>query len=121
MTRARGELPEPEEQILGIERPTPEQEAEAEKKLAEDRELRTLFLIAMMENPMFRQWLMEQLTGFGTFENSFGASPNGFPDHEATQFRMGMKAAGWHLWTMFDDAAPELASKMRREGLKPRA
>lgn len=121
MTRLRGELPEPEEQLLGIERPTPEQEAQAEKIRAEKVELRRRFLVAMMENPLFREWLMEQLVGFRTFERPFGISPAGFPDHEATKFQDGLRAAGWHMWAIFDDVAPELASLMRREAGKRQA
>ena len=115
MTRARGELPEPEEQLLGIERETPEQEAEAEKIRTDKQSVRRLYLVRLMSEELFREFLMEQLVGFGTFENSFGATITGFPDHDATQFKMGMKAAGWHLWTVFDDLAPEMASLMRRE------
>lgn len=118
MTRRRGELPEPEEALLGIERPTPEQEAEAEKLANEKAEVRRVFLRDLMERPLFREWLMEQLLGFRTFEQPFGISPAGFPDPMATQYQMGLKAAGWHLWTLFDDVAPELASLMRRESLK---
>jgi hypothetical protein len=114
MTRKRGELPEPEEALLGIERPTPEEEAEAERIIKEKLELRKRFLVDLISGEEFRAWLMEQLVAFGTFENAFGASPAGFPDPMATQFKQGMKAAGWHLWTLFDDIAPELASQMRR-------
>lgn len=115
MTRARGELPEPEERLLGIERPSLEDEAESDRKLAEAAELRRLFLVGMMERPMFREWLWSVLDGFGTFQQQFGASPGGFPDPLATQYSMGMKAAGWSLWTTFDDLDPDLASLMRRE------
>jgi hypothetical protein len=120
MTRKPGELPPEEEALLGIERPTPEQEEEAEKLRKEKADLRRAFLRAMLDNELFREWLMEQLVGFGTFENAFGAGPTGFPDKLATQFAQGMKAAGWHLWTMFDDVAPESASLMRREYGKPK-
>lgn len=115
MTRRRGEIPEPEEELLGIVRETPEQEAEAERELAERLELQQAFLISLMQNQMFRAWLMKQLVGFQTFEKPFGVSPAGFPDRAATQFSDGLRAAGWHLWTLFDDVAPELASLMRRE------
>ena len=115
MTRRPGELPEPEEALLGIVRETPEQEAEAQKIRDEKAELRKRFLIGMMENPLFREWMMEQLIAFNTFGNSFGAGPTGFPDHMATQFQLGMKAAGWALWVQIDDLAPEFASLMRRE------
>lgn len=121
MTRARGELPDAEEALLGIERPTLEQEAEAEQVAKEKLEVRRAFLAGMMANPLFREWLMEQLLGFRTFENPFGISPNGFPDHEATQFQLGMKSAGWHLWTLVDDIAPDLASLMRREAQNPKS
>lgn len=115
MTRRPGELPEPEEALLGIERLTPEQEEAQAKEFDEKRDLRRRFLVTQMQNPMFREWLMEKLVGFGTFENAFGASVTGFPDPLATYMRSGMKAAGWSLWEEFDDAAPDLASEMRRE------
>lgn len=120
MTRAAGELPPEEERLLGIERLTPEQEAEAEKLRKEHKDLRTRFLVAQLENPMFREWLMEQLVVMGTFENAFGAGPTGFPDPMATQFQLGMKAAGWNMWDAFDRASPELASLMRREYGRPK-
>ena len=120
MTRHRGELPEAEEALLGIERQTPEQEADAEQTAKEKAEIRKRFLIALMENPLFREWLMEQLMALGAFENAFGNSPTGFPDPYATWFKAGLKAAGWHLWEIFDDVAPDLASLMRREATKPR-
>ena len=120
LTRARGELPEPEEALLGIERPTLEQEAEAEKHRKENDEIRRLYLIGLIQNELFRAWLMEQLNAFQTFANPLAVSPTGFPDPMATQFHLGMKAAGWMLWTTFDDRAPELTSLMRREASKQR-
>ena len=119
MTRRPGELPEPEESLLGIERQTPEQEAEADKIVKEKAEIRRRFLIGLMENPLFREWLMEQLVALGTFENAFGNSPTGFPDPLATWFKAGMKSAGWSLWETFDSVAPELSALMRRDWLKP--
>lgn len=118
MTRVRGELPEPEEALLGIERPTQEQEDEEKRAADEKAEIRRLFLRHALESDLFREWLMEVLNSFRTFEQPFGISPGGFPDPLATQFQMGLKAAGWHLWTMFDDTAPELTSLMRREASK---
>lgn len=121
MTRTPGELPPEEREILGLPPdPTPEQIADAEKERTERADLRRRFLVAMLENPMFREWLMEQLVVFGTFENAFGAGPTGFPDPMATQFQLGMKAAGWSLWDIFDRAAPDLASFMRREYGRPK-
>lgn len=120
MTRKRGEIPEPEEELLGIERPTLEQEAEAQKAIDEKAELRRTYLRLQMQSPVFREWLMELLQGFRTFENTFGVSPSGAPDRDGTQFALGMKAAGWHLWCMFDDLAPELSSLMRRDAGKPK-
>ena len=104
-----------EDSILGIERPTPEQEAAVEQVRKEKAELRRRFLYGLLENPMFREWMMEQLHGFNTFGQPYAASPNGFPDEMATQFQMGLKAAGWHIWEIFDEVSPELASLMRRE------
>lgn len=97
---------------------TPEDRSKAiadTKAAAEKSELRRAFLIRQMENPMFREWLMEQLIGFNTFSKVFGLGPTGFPDHAATEFQSGMSAAGWHLWEQIDTAAPDLASKMRKE------
>jgi hypothetical protein len=120
MTRRSGEFPEPEEVLLGIERLTPEQEAEAEKGRKEKVDLRQRFLIQLMQNPLFREWLMELLVGFRTFEKPFGVGPNGFPNNRATDYQDGLRAAGWHLWTAFDDVVPELASLMRREYQLPK-
>lgn len=114
-TRKRGELPSEEEALLGIERETPEQEAERERIQKEKQDLRREFLTVLMSSPDFREWLMEKLISYGTFEKSFGISPGGFPDHQATEYQQGLKAAGWDLWCTFDDVAPEMASKMRRE------
>jgi hypothetical protein len=115
MTRARGELPEPEEALLGIERPTIEEEAETERIAHEKRELRRLGLLNLMAQEWFREWLMGKLAAFNTFGQTFAASPTGFPDPNATFFHLGMKAAGWALWEEFDNIAPEMASLMRRE------
>ena len=120
MTRARGELPEAEEALLGIERPTIEEEEAAAKITAEKLVVRRVYMHQLMESDIFREWLMETLQGFRTFENTFGISPNGSPDQAATHFAAGMKAAGWHLWCQFDDIAPDLASLMRRDATKPK-
>lgn len=117
MTRARGEIPSEEEALLGIERLSPEEEAEAERVQKEKAEVRRQFLAHLMTSPDFREWLMEKLLSYGTFEKSFGISPGGFPDRQATEYQQGLKAAGWDLWCTFDDVAPELTSKMRRERL----
>lgn len=118
-----GEFPE-EEAILGIEHRSPEEQTAREADEAEQKRLESdfqrEFLIRLMENPTFREWLMGLLVALRTFENTFGLSPTGFPDPMATQFAMGQKAAGWHLWTIFDDVAPELASQMRRDYAKPK-
>lgn len=118
MTRPRGELPDAEEELLGIQRESPEQEAARQKELEDEAELRRLYLIGLMQQAPFREWLSATLSEMGTFENSFGATPIGFPDPLATQFKLGMKAAGWILWEQFDNLAPELTSLMRREGRK---
>ena len=119
VTRRPGELPEPEEELLGIERLTPEQEEEAERERKQKEEVRLAFLRQLLQNAQFREWLMGKLVGFNTFGNTFAAGMTGFPDQNATWFHAGMKAAGWALWEEFDDAAPDLASIMRREA-KPR-
>ena len=119
MTRERGELPTEEEELLGIERPSLEDEQEAERLAAEKAELMNEFLRNLMTNQLFRYWLISQINAFGGFENTFAATPTGFPDTNATWFKAGMKAAGWALWEQFDDLAPELASLMRKEGRGP--
>ena len=103
-----------EDELLGIERPTPEEEDEAQRLIRRETEFRRAYLITLMENKEFRGWLMEWLNSIGTFEQAFAGSPTGFPDPLATQYSMGMKAAGWNLWCFFDDLAPDLASLMRR-------
>jgi hypothetical protein len=118
MTRRRGELTDMEEELLGIERPSIAEEEETERKADEKREFRRLFLVHLMADPLFREWLMELLVEFKAFDNPFGVSPAGFPDPLATQFALGMKAAGWRLWEIFDAVAPEMASLMRRESVK---
>lgn len=115
MTRLRGELTEPEEMLLGIERPSLEAEEEFAKQDAEKRERQRRFLIGLMMDMQFRAWLMAQLVGFRTFEKPFGVSPGGFPDRAASEYQDGLRAAGWHLWTLFDDVAPDFTSLMRRE------
>lgn len=120
MSRRPGDLPEPEEALLGIVRPDPEKEAEQEKVRAENAQLRQLYLTGLMQNPLFREWLMANLMDFQTFGNPIAVTPTGFPDPMATQFHLGMKAAGWKLWAFFDDLCPELASQMRRESTAPR-
>lgn len=104
----------PEEILTGELRPTPEQEAEAEKVRQEKLELRRRFLIVLMENPMFREMLREWHANFQTFGNVHAAGPAGVPDPMATQFYLGRKSAGWDLFLMFDDVAPDLSSLMRR-------
>lgn len=104
-----------EADLLGIERLTPEQEQAKEKALKERARLRERLLRSLMERPQFREWLMDLLLEFDTFGRTFGASPSGFPDDRATEFHLGRKAAGWRLWTIFDDLCPEQASLMRRE------
>lgn len=115
MTRARGELPEPEEELLGIVRPSLEDEQEADRITQEKANLRRRYLLGLMQTDLFREWLMAKLNQFGTFGHDLGASPNGSPDPLASQYSMGMKAAGWQLWCEVDDLAPEMASLMRRE------
>lgn len=118
MTRHRDELPEEEAAILGLDFQTPEQEAEDQRIQKEAAELRRMFLVHLLSDQMFREWMFGVLQEFKTFDNPFGVSPAGFPDPMATQFALGMKAAGWRLWEIFDTVDPAKASLMRREGLK---
>lgn len=108
------DLDDREAALLGVERLTPEQEAEQEKILAEKLELRKRLLIGLMESEDFRAWMMQKLISFQTFSMPFGAGPTGFPDTNATFYALGLKAAGWSIWEEFDAMCPELASKMRR-------
>lgn len=115
MTRRRGELPEPEEALLGIERPTIEQEEAAKREHDEAIKFERDYFVHLMQQPIFRAWVMRWINAFGAFDNAFGSSPVGFPDPLATHFKLGMKAAGWDLWEFFDELSPEQASLMRRE------
>ncbi len=103
--------------------PTAADERQAEREIAEGRaRVRREFLTALLSLPEGRAWLWEVLDEFDAFKTRFGVTPSGFPDPQGTLYRMGMKDAGWWLWTQLDDAAPELASLMRREasGTAPR-
>lgn len=105
-----------EEEFFAVNSETAEEKSEAERKVKAALDERRRFLRHLMEADMFREWLYEVLTEFSTFNPPFGASPTGFPDPLHTQFLQGKAKAGWRLWTIFDDAAPDLASLMRREG-----
>lgn len=120
MTRERGELTDVEEALLGIERPSIEEENEAKRVLDEKLELRRVFLAGLMANQVFREFMMQHLTWCGTFDNPLGFGPNGFPDPMGTQFLLGNKAAGWRLWEILDEISPDQASLMRREARIPR-
>lgn len=109
---------EPESEFERAFRPEHEvaEEQEFEARLQQERaNIRAAFLRMQMENPLFREWLMELLNGFSTFAKPYGISPNGFPDHAETEYRQGLRAAGQFIWEMMDTAEPELASLMRRE------
>lgn len=121
MTRARGELQSEEEALLGIVRESPEVEAEREKERQERILLRKAFLVAQLQNPMFRAWLMEQLMWMGTFNAPVALTPTGVPDPYSTYFTLGQQQAGWKIWTEMDALSPELASLMRRERYDPEA
>lgn len=111
------DLPDPERDLLGLPPAlTPEEEAEAERQAKEKAEERKLLLLRLMNDPEFRTFLWEILVSFNTFETVFGAGPTGFPDPQATVYNLGLRAAGWHLWTLFDNAVPDHTSLMRREG-----
>lgn len=105
-----------ENDLLGVQQQSPEEQEAVAKKAQEERELKRAFLVSLMSDEKFRAWLWDILVGFGTFERRYGASPGGFPDDRATEYHLGMRDAGWHLWETFDDVSPELTSLMRREG-----
>jgi hypothetical protein len=115
------DFPDPEEVMTGRRLPSLAEQAEAKRVANERAQFRQNFLKGLMSSADFREWLWEVLVSFGTFENAFGAGPTGFPDPMATQFQLGQKAAGWHLFTTFDNADPEMASKMRRDATAPPA
>jgi hypothetical protein len=115
------DFPDPEEVMTGRRVASLAEQQEAARVAAEKADFRRTFLSQLMTSADFREFLWEVLVGFGTFENAFGAGPTGFPDPMATQFQLGQKAAGQHLWFVFDDAAPDLVSQMRRDALKPKA
>lgn len=117
MNRSNDELYPEEAALVGRAPVDPEQASEEQRKADERKETRRLLLTNLLQDPMFRELLWEQLVRMGAFDNAFGAGPTGFPDPLATQFQLGRKAAGWDLWEMFDNAAPDLASLMRREGM----
>lgn len=112
---------EPEEQFLGIVNQTDAQQIEQRQIADEELKVRRIYLQQLMDNPMFRDWLYGVLMEFGTFTNPMGVSPTGFPDPMATMHASGVKAAGWRLWEIFDEVAPERASQMRRQGFRPQA
>ena len=86
----------------------------------EERALvRRAFLVKQMENPMFREWLMDQLMFLGTFLAPVALTPTGVPDPYSTYFALGQQQAGWKIYTDVDAVAPELASLMRRERFTP--
>ena len=114
-TRPRGELSDLEENLLGIERPTPEDEERTERDTKEKAEIRKQLFQRLMQEPVFRDWLWEKLMEFGAFQNRILATPTGFPDDKATWFNLGLREAGWSLYTEFDNIAPGLVSAMRRE------
>lgn len=116
----RRRRPDLEARLLGIEQRSPEEEAEAERQAREQLDLERAFMADLMARPVFRRWLFGKLQEWNTFHRTFGATVTGFPDERATEYHLGVKAAGWDLWCYFDDLAPELASQMRREGLSVR-
>jgi hypothetical protein len=118
--RPRGELSPEEERLLGYNRPSPEDEEQAAKQALEEIRFRREQISLLMNQRWFRQWLWERLSLLHTFDNLYAVSPSGFPDTRATDFYHGQKAAGWDLWTFFDDIVPEQTSLMRREAMKPK-
>lgn len=115
----RDDFVEPEQEFLGVQRQTLAQEAESRQIADEELKVRRIYLQQLMDNPMFRDWLYGVLMEFSTFSNPIGLSPVGFPDPMATMHAQGVKAAGWRLWEIFDEVAPERASLMRRQGFRP--
>jgi len=111
----RRDLSPEERALLGFQGPTPEETAEIERIAAEKRDVRQKLLAGLMQNEDFRDWLWEILALFGAFSYPIASSPAGFPDSMATQFYLGRKSAGEDLWRLFDDLAPDLTSRMRRE------
>lgn len=99
--------------------PDPADEA-IEKDRLEREELRRSYLRNLMASAIFREWIMGWLTAWGTFTQTFGFGPTGFPDRDGTMFKLGERSAGWELWSELDALDPEAASLMRREAGRPR-
>ena len=115
--RRRSQL---ENELLGVEHLTPEQEADAERIAAEKRLLRDEALVKLMGQKWFREFAMALLTEFGTFVPIHGETSIGFPDPQATFYNLGRRSAGDQIWTMLDGLSPDLAALMRREARTPK-
>lgn len=88
----------------------------AAEKLEADRqaEKRRQLLRRLLGDAEVRAFIREFLDDCHAFEPRF-ASTGYSPDPYGTFLYAGEQKAGWHLWAQLDEAAPELASLMRRE------
>lgn len=81
------------------------------KRIAED----TGFLNAVLNDPIGRRWLWQQLDDLGTFKDIFAAGPSGFPDPNATSFYRGQQSYGLRLYRTLVRINPEIVALMHRE------
>lgn len=105
----------PQERVIDFDGRDAARDEEQEREAKLRRERHRVLLLRLLNDPDTRDWIWGLLTEFGTFEMKFAATPTGFPDPQATAYHRGRHSAGWRIWAELDDAAPELASLMRRE------
>ncbi len=92
-----------------------EREAAAKKEAELAALDRKKLLTALLQDPRIREWFWELITEFDAFNTRFGDQSAGHAAGQVSFYWRGLHDAGWRLWTQLDDAAPELASLMRRE------
>jgi hypothetical protein len=109
------DLPTPGERVIDFDGRDRAADEERGKELELRRQRHAVFLKRELNDPVFRDWMWSLLDDFGTFTKVIAASPTGFPDPRATDYHDGRRSCGWRIWVELDDAAPELASLMRRE------
>lgn len=74
-----------------------------------------MLLVRLLSDPDTRQWLWEILDASHCFEARIAAVNGYAPDPIGTWLMAGEQKVGWWIWEQLDEAAPMLASQMRRE------
>ncbi len=87
----------------------------ARQRAAYQQDQRADFWKKILSTELGRMVMWEVLTGMHTFEERFANGPNGFPNHDATWFQAGEKAAGWRLYDALRKAAFEEVHQMHIE------